>query len=92
MTDVVVDEYQTLVDLYAVRIRRDVRTGGELGYAHAFVEALTDGESRHSNARRLQRVRAVTAAAELVRSERGKVAAMTDEVTALSPRKAGVRP
>lgn len=74
VTIVIVDEFQTLVDLYALRIRRDVRTGGELGYAHAFVEALTDCEARHSNARRLQQVRAVNAAAEQVRAERREVA------------------
>lgn len=74
MTDVVIDDLKDLIDRYAQRIRRDVRTGGELGYAHAFVEALTDGDSSHSNARRLQRVRAVNAAAELVRSERREVA------------------
>lgn len=67
-----IDDHQTLVDRYAERIRRDVRAGGELGYAHAFVEALTDGESRQSNARRLQRVRAVNTAAELVRRERSE--------------------
>lgn len=70
MTDVIVDDIKTLIDLYAMRIRRDVRTGGELGYAHAFVEALTDPGARHSNARRLQQVRAVNAAAEIVRDER----------------------
>jgi len=70
MTDVIVDDIKDLVDLYVLRIRRDCRVGGEMGYAHAFVEALSDGESRHSNARRLQKVRAVVAAAEAVRSER----------------------
>ncbi len=70
MTDVIVDEQQKLIELYAVRIRRDCRIGGEVGYAHAFVEALSDGEARHSNAKRLQRVNAVVAAAELVRAER----------------------
>lgn len=73
MTDVVIDDFKVLVDRYAERIRRDCRTGGELGYAHAFVEALTDGESRFSNARRLQQVRAVNAAAEQVRAERREV-------------------
>ncbi|MET0522644.1 MAG: hypothetical protein ABW156_11850 [Jiangellaceae bacterium] len=70
MTDVIVDDHQALVDRYAERIRRDVLVGGELGYAHAFVEALTDGDSHRSLARRDQRVRAVNAAAELVRTER----------------------
>lgn len=67
---VVVDDLQDLIDLYAQRIRRDCRTGGEVGYAHAFVEALTDGDSRHSYARRQQKIRAVVAAAEQVRTER----------------------
>jgi len=70
MTDTVIVDVDELVDLYALRIRRDVRTGGEMGYAHAFVEALSDGESRHSNARRLQKIRAVVAAADQVRAER----------------------
>jgi len=70
MTDTVIVDVDELVDLYALRIRRDVRTGGEMGYAHAFVEALTDGDARHSNARRQQKIRAVVLAAEQVRAER----------------------
>lgn len=59
-----------LVEQYAARMRRDCRVGGELGYAHAFVEALTDPQARFSNADRLLKVRAVNAAATLVRAER----------------------
>lgn len=73
MTDVIVDDCQDLIDLYALRIRRDCRAGGEMGYAHAFVEALSDGESRYSNTKRLQKVRAVVAAAEQIRAERQAV-------------------
>jgi hypothetical protein len=70
MIDVIVDDLTDLIDLYAVRIRRDCRAGGEVGYAHAFVEALTDGDARYSLARRNQKIRAVVAAAERIRKER----------------------
>lgn len=59
-----------LVDEYARMIRRLCVAGGEEAFAIAFVDALTNPDSRHSNTRRLQRVRAVTAAARQVRAER----------------------
>ena len=73
MTDVQIDDFKVLVDRYADRIRRICLPDREVELAHLFVEALTDVESRHSNARRLQQVRAVNAAAERVRAERPEV-------------------
>jgi hypothetical protein len=70
VTDVRVDDFDTLVSEYAGQIRRNCAVDREFAYAHAFVHALTNSESRLSNARQLQRVRAVTAAADKVRAER----------------------
>lgn len=69
-----IDDFKDLVEEYTEQMRRHCVVGGEFGYAHAFVDALTDPDSQLSNARRLQRVRAVTAAADRVRAERQEAA------------------
>lgn len=74
MTDTVILDFPDLVERYAARIRTDAMPGRELAYAGGFIDAMTDRECRHSNARRLQKVQAVIAAAEAVRNERRKPA------------------
>lgn len=70
MTDTVIVDFPDLVERYADRIRTDAIPGRELAYAGGFIDAMTDVECRHSNARRMQKVQAVIAAAERIRAER----------------------
>lgn len=70
MTDTVIVDFPDLVERYAARIRTDAMPGRELAYAGGFIDAMTDRECRHSLAHRQQKIQAVIAAAEAVRSER----------------------
>lgn len=73
MTDVKVDVHEELVERYAARIRVAAVPGREVDLAGLVIDALTDHGSRHSNAQRLQRIRAVQSAALQVLDERRRV-------------------
>lgn len=72
------DDITHLIGEYARLFRRVCVAGQEVEIAHAFVDALTNPDSRQSNARRLQRIRAVNMAASQVRTER-LLAALANE-------------
>jgi hypothetical protein len=73
VTDLAITDFDVLVDRYADRIRTDAIHGRERSYAAGFIDAMTDIESRYSNAKRQQRAAAILAAADRVRTERLEV-------------------
>lgn len=64
------EDIKLLTDRYAELARTDAMPGREQSWGFHMIEAITDPETLHSNAYRLQKVRAVLAAVEDVRVER----------------------
>lgn len=65
-----VDDFKALVDRYTEIARTDTMPGREHSWGHYMAEAITDPDSHHSNASQLQKVRALLAAVDRVRTER----------------------